>query len=161
MPIQAPCQPLSQPPVACYPTSVHCQPPPGVGWGAQANRTGKQGPGLPGMRAPVCPAQCQRGVSQGSCLCRAGPHPRGRPHHSHRMCLSRSSALWPGSIPQSLSKSLPQKVQSCLLACFSGGACVGQTGRGMRLPGVEGGTATPAPTQRHSSAYSPADSVGR
>lgn len=103
-------QPLKQPPAGRRPTSLHCQLPRGTGVG-QANRSERWMLALPGVRAPVFPAQCQRRVSWGSCLCKASPHRGGRPH-------CRRSAF-PGPQPSgqgaSLNRSVKTSVESTVL----------------------------------------------
>lgn len=76
--------------------------------GAQASQRGRWILVPPGVRAPVFPAQCQRGVSWGNCLCKASPCPRGRPRCCRCVPFGGGpSAVGPGSLPQSLSKNLP------------------------------------------------------
>lgn len=56
---------------------------------------------LPGVQTPVFPAQCQRGVSWGNCVCKASPCPRGRPRH-RRVPFRGALSSWGGEPPSVL-----------------------------------------------------------
>lgn len=131
--------------------------------------TTRGGPGQPeGEMDTVLPQECghqcshlsaKEGSAREAVSAKLAPAREGDP--TAVVCLPRvegGSALGPGSLPQSLSKNLPWKVCSCLLASLSGLA-LWETGMDSGVPGREGITSAPHFTWRHSSAHSVADMV--
>lgn len=78
------------------------------GWG-RASQGGRWTPGLPGVRAPLCPVQCQRGVGKGAVSAEPAPTQERDPA---AVPFGPSGLARVGGLPQSLSKSLPWNMRS-------------------------------------------------